>query len=77
MYYYPIIDAIFYLSGVINEERNSTLIEKAIANYPNIAKEVELVLKPSLELEKRIDSLVKMDSLRYDFYFQQDFSGFE
>ena len=46
MYYYPIIDAIFYLSGVINEERNSTLIEKAITNHPNIAKEVELVLNP-------------------------------
>lgn len=67
-YYYPVDDAVVYFINRVN----NTYISKHIAKYPELKKQLESLLSPSIELEKQLDFKIRSLDRECDFFFGLD-----
>ncbi len=67
-YHYPVDDAVVYFINRVN----NTYISKHIAKYPELKKQLEALLSPSIELEKQLDLKIRSLDRECDFFFGLD-----
>lgn len=76
-YYSPIVDALLYISNVIDDVSIKGILDELCQNHEEIADELRTLLEPSIRLEEILDKSVKLESTMYDFYFRRDIFGKE
>lgn len=76
-YYSPIVDAMLYISNVIDDVSIKEIHNELCENHSDIANEITALLEPALKLEEILNSSVKLESTGYDFYFRRDIFGKE
>lgn len=67
-YYYPVDDAVVYFINRVN----NTHISRHIAKYPELKKQLESLLAPSIGLEKKLDLKIRSLDRECDFFFGLD-----
>lgn len=76
-YYSPIVDAMLYISNIIDDVSIKGINEELCENHTDVASEITNLLEPSLKLEEILNSSIKFESTGYDFYFRRDVFGKE
>ncbi len=72
-YYSPVDDAIVFFTSKVNKSMtNADLLRNLNKNYPTVEKKLERLLKPSIELEKKLSSAIKTIDADYEFLFKLD-----
>lgn len=72
-YYAPVDDAIIFLTSKVNKSMtNGDLIRTLNKNHPALEKKLERVLRPAVELEKKLNAAIKTIDTDYDFLFLLD-----
>lgn len=72
-YYAPVDDAIIFLTSKVNKSMsNGDLMRTLNKNHPALEKKLERVLKPSVELEKKLNAAIKTIDPDYEFLFMLD-----
>ena len=70
-YYYPVDDAVVYFINRVND----TYISRHIAKYPELKKQLESLLSPTIALEKQLDLKIRSLDRECDFFFGLDRSA--
>ncbi|MBR3298464.1 MAG: winged helix-turn-helix transcriptional regulator [Clostridia bacterium] len=72
-YYSPIDDAIIFFTTKVNKTMTVADLSRTLhKNHPSLEKKLERVIKPALELEKKLASSIKSIESDYDFLFRLD-----
>lgn len=72
-YYSPVDDAIIFFTSKVNKSMTIADLARTInKNNPTLEKKLERVIKPALDLEKRLNAAFKTMDEDYDFLFKLD-----
>ncbi len=71
-YYSPVIDAAIYITNAIEGQSINDIVNELCANHMDIADEITTLLAPSCRLEEALNRVIKLESVKYDFYFKLD-----
>ena len=71
-YYYPVDDAVVYFINRVNKTENAAYLNRHIAKYPELKKQLEALLSPSIELEKQLSLKIRSLDRECDFFFGLD-----
>ena len=72
-YYSPVDDALIFFTTKVNKSMTIADLSRTInKNHPSLDKKLERVLKPALDLEKRLNAAFKTVDEDYDFLFMLD-----
>lgn len=72
-YYSPVDDAIIFFTSKVNKSMSNADLSRTLhKNHPAVEKKLDRVLKPSIELEKKLNSAIKSVDADCEFLFKLD-----
>lgn len=71
-HYYPVDDAVVYFINRVNKTENEAYLNRHISKYPDLKKQLESLLSPSIELEKLLNIRIRSLDRECDFFFGLD-----
>ena len=72
-YYSPVDDAIIFFTSKVNKSMTNTDLMRTLnKNHPALEKKLERVLRPAVELEKKLNAAIKTIDTDYEFLFLLD-----
>lgn len=74
-FYYPIFDAMRYLSSLLSNDTIKDYISDVESRRPDTAERTKESVRPALLLENILDEAIDFDPVKGDYYFLQDLVG--
>lgn len=74
-FYYPIFDAMQYLSSLLSNDTIKDYISDVESRRPDTAERTKESVRPALLLENILDEAIDFDPVKGDYYFLQDLVG--